>query len=69
MDVIFAAGFVNDYYKSFPNEHIFAKLSPSQPANPKLGAEIALLSQLWGVTIPTPTYPPTQNSGLNLLIT
>ena len=28
-----------------------AKLSPSQPANPQLGAEIALVSQLWGTTI------------------
>ena len=25
---------------------LFAKLSPSQPANPQLGAEIALISQL-----------------------
>ena len=30
---------------------IFAKLSQSQPANPQLGAEIALLSQLWGTTL------------------
>ena len=28
-----------------------AKLSPSQPANPQLGAVIALLSQLWVTTV------------------
>ena len=34
-----------------------AKLSPSQPANPQLGAEIALISQLsWT------THQPTQDS-------
>ena len=33
---------------------LVAKLSPSQPANPQLGAEIALLSQLWGTTL----HPP-----------
>ena len=35
--------------------YIVAKLSPSQPAIPQLGAEIALLSQLWGTTIRHPT--------------
>ena len=29
---------------------VIAKLRPSQPANPQLGAEIALLFQLWGST-------------------
>ena len=34
---------------------LIAKLSPSQQANPQLGAEIALFSQLWGTSIhPTP---------------
>ena len=32
---------------------LIAKLSPSQPANPQLGDDIALLSQLWG----TPLHP------------
>ena len=30
---------------------MIANLSPSQPANPQLGAEIALLLQLWETTI------------------
>ena len=34
---------------------LIAKLSPSQPANPALGAEIALIS----CNTPTPTHPPT----------
>ena len=29
----------------------FAKLSTSQPANPQMGAEVALLSQLWETTL------------------
>ena len=48
-----------------------AKLSPSKLANPQLGAEIALLSQLWGTTIHhtdhTVPTPYTQNSSFEVL--
>ena len=37
-----------------------------QPANPQLGAEIALLSQLWGTTL-HPTTPCTRNSSFACL--
>ena len=41
--------------------HDMAKLSLSQPANLQLGAEITLLSQLWGTTIHPPyTHPTTR---------
>ena len=43
-----------------------AKLSPSKLANPQLGAEIALLSQLWGTTIHHTPYD-TRNSSFACL--
>ena len=51
--------------ESFVN---IAKLSQSQPANPQLGAEIALLSQLWRTTIQFVHHTPdTQNSRFEVL--
>ena len=52
-------------WMAFVISSIIAKLSPSQPANPQLGAEIALLSQLWGTTIHHTPY--TQNSSFEVL--
>ena len=45
-------------YANYNSMRYIAKLSPSQTANPQLGAEIALISQLsW-----TTHHPPTQDS-------
>ena len=46
---------VSGIYKWHFKCKVIAKLSPSQPANPKLGAEIALLSNKFWATHPPPT--------------